>query len=64
MYETIEISIGKQEESGVTVITHEKDRIWLKIHDIQTGLSVKNMSDLTIKETESICNKKKKKERI
>ena len=60
----IEISAETREESDIhiRIIKNEenKSEIWLKIHDIQDKLGVKNMSDLTIKEIEGIYNKKRK----
>ena len=43
------------------IIRNEKNKleIWLKIHDIQDKLGVKNMSDLVIKEIEGIYNEKR-----
>ena len=37
-----------------------KPEIWLRTQDIQINLSIKSMSDLTIKEIEGIYHKKRK----
>ena len=56
----LDISIETWGENGVTVLMYKNVIKWLKMHDIQIGLNIKNMSDLTIKETEGIYGKKGK----
>ena len=56
------ISVETYDESCVHVTAvHKKDNktvLWIKIHDIQVKLVVKNMSDLTIKVIKGIYNTK------
>ena len=55
----VNITVETWKEAGVKVIMHKNVIKWLKMCDIQTGLGVKNMSDLEIKEIERIFGKKK-----
>ena len=56
------ISVETYDENCVhTTAVHKKDNktvLWIKIHDIQVKLVVKNMSDLTIKVIKGIYNTK------
>ena len=60
----VEVSAKTWDKNGIhmKIIKNEENKleIWLRMQDIQINLGVKNMSDLTIKEVESIYNRKRK----
>ena len=56
----LSVTIDTWEKSGLKVIMYKNVIKWLKMHDIQIGLSIINMFDLTIKELEEIYGKKGK----
>ena len=60
----VEVSAKTWDKNGIhmKIIKNEESKleIWLRMQDMQINLGVKNMSDLTIKEVESIYNRKRK----
>ena len=60
----VEVSAKPWDKNGIhmKIIKNEESKleIWLRMQDIQINLGVKNISDLTIKEVESIYNRKRK----
>ena len=54
------ISVETSKNIGINtiIVNNEENKpvIWLKMHDMQDELGVKNMSDLTIKEIKGIFN--------
>ena len=56
----VNTSVETWEEAGVKVVVYKNVIKWLKMCGIQSGLGVKNMSDLALKEIEGIYGKKGK----
>ena len=59
-YKIFRISAETSKNNGINTIIvnngENKPVIWLKMHDMQDELGVKNISDLTIKEIKGIFN--------
>ena len=59
-YKIFRISTETSKNNGINTIIvnngENKPVIWLKMHDMQDELGVKNISDLTIKEIKGIFN--------
>ena len=54
MYKMFEISVEKCTDAKVLTITVGNRRLfWVRMHDVQEGLCVKNMADLVRKERNS-----------
>ena len=54
MYKMFEISVEKHTDAKVLTITVGNRRLfWVRMHDVQEGLCVKNMADLVRKERNS-----------
>ena len=54
MYKMFEISVEKYTDAKVLTITVGNRRLfWVRMHDVQEGLCVKNMADLVRKERNS-----------
>ena len=59
MYKMVDISVEKYTDAKICTITvGNKELFWVRMHDLQKGLGVKNMSDLVRKEIHDIFESK------